>query len=138
MKKLSVLLLILVFLVPMACDKMKQESSADSSKEEAAPAAHASKIYTVIHHKVKDYAVWKAAFDGFAEVRKQAGETGYAVLQEDGDPNNVTVINNWETMEHAKAFVASDDLKKVMEEAGVMETPDIHILNELEMGASGK
>ncbi len=135
MKKLSVFLLMFVFLVPMACDKMKQESSADSAKKEVTTPVHASKIYTVIHHKVKDYAAWKAAFDAFAEVRKQSGEMGYAVLHEDGDPNNVTVINSWSSMEDAKAFVASDALKKTMEEAGVTEMPDIHFLNELEMGS---
>lgn len=78
-----------------------------------------------VRHQVKDFRSWKAAYDSFDEERKGMGVTGHGVYQTDGSPNDVTVYHHFESMDAAKAFAGSARLKEVMQEAGVVGTPDI-------------
>lgn len=52
------------------------------------------------------------------------------MLQVDGDPNDVIVVNTWPSIDAAKAFVAQDDLKEAMKKAGVAGPPEIVFANE--------
>ena len=78
-------------------------------------------------HKVADFEDWRAKFDEFEPTRK---ETGATVLREANDPNDVTVINTFESMEAAQAFFVREDLKAAMGEAGVQGPPEILFANE--------
>lgn len=78
-----------------------------------------------VRHKVKEFSVWKAAYDAFDAERKTMGVTNQGVYQADENPAEVTVYHEFETMDAAKAFAGSPRLKEVMERAGVMGTPDI-------------
>ncbi len=86
--------------------------------------------YTVIRHKVADYATWRKAFDDFESVRKAAGGKSAVVLRAEGDPNDVTVVNSWESTGAAQSFLSTEDLKSAMVRAGVQGAPDILIANE--------
>ena len=79
---------------------------------------------TIVRHKVKDYAAWRKAFNGFESARKKAGEKTATVVQVDGNPNDVIVINTWPSIDSAKQFFALPDLKKGMEAAGVASLPE--------------
>jgi hypothetical protein len=81
-------------------------------------------------HAVKDFAVWKAAYDSFDAERKSMGVTHHGVYQADGKPNDVTVYHQFDTMDAARNFAGSDRLKQVMSEAGVVGTPDVWLTNE--------
>jgi quinol monooxygenase YgiN len=85
----------------------------------------------VIHHKVKDFAAWKLAYDRHAPARKAAGLSKAHVLQALGDPNMVTVVLDFSDAGKAKAFGGSADLKNAMKAAGVVGKPVIHILNKV-------
>lgn len=76
-------------------------------------------------HRVKDFASWKKRYDEFDSERKGMGVTGHGVYQADGDPNDVTVYHEFESVAAAKTFAGSARLKEVMEEAGVDGAPDI-------------
>jgi quinol monooxygenase YgiN len=47
------------------------------------------------------------------------GVVAQAVYQSTDDPNDVTVIHDFHSLEKAKAFAASPELKAAMEKAGV-------------------
>ena len=85
---------------------------------------------TIVRHKVNDYAVWRKAFDEFDANRKAGGEQSFSVLQVDGDPNDVIVINTWESMDAAKAFFGQEELKEAMQKAGVAGPPEFVYANE--------
>jgi hypothetical protein len=85
----------------------------------------------VIHHKVKDFAAWKPAYDKHAAARKAAGLSKDHVLRSVDDPNAVTVVLDFSDVGKAKAFAASADLKAAMTSAGVVGKPDIHILSKV-------
>ncbi len=84
----------------------------------------------IVRHKVKDYEAWKVVFEGFADNRKAAGETSFRICHLDGEPNNVFGIVEYDSLENAKKFFGSPDLKEAMGNGGVLEQPDIYYLKE--------
>jgi quinol monooxygenase YgiN len=85
---------------------------------------------TLIQHKIKDYAEWKKVFDSVAGIRTSSGELSAQVYRDASDPNSITVLNKWNSMENAKKFVQSPELKTAMEKAGVVGQPNVTFLNE--------
>lgn len=86
--------------------------------------------YTIVKHKVNDFAAWKKVFDEFEPTRKAAGEKSAVVLLTDGDPNEVSVINTWDSIAAGKAFFESPELREAMEGAGVASPPEFFLGNE--------
>lgn len=83
-----------------------------------------------VRHDVSNYDHWKKAYDDFDEERQSMGVTGHAVYQADGNPNNVTVYHDFDSMEAAKTFAGSERLKEVMQGAGVQGEPVIWFVNK--------
>ncbi len=86
----------------------------------------------MIHHKVQNFETWKKAFDEHAPARETAGCTGGELFQSADDPNEVVIRFSWDTLENARAFSSSDDLRAVMAKAGVVGQPTIVFLDEPE------
>lgn len=84
----------------------------------------------LIQHKVKDFAEWKKVFDSAADMRTSSGEISAQIFRDAGDPNSLTVLNKWDSLENAQKFVHSPDLKAAMEKAGVAGPPTVLFLNE--------
>jgi quinol monooxygenase YgiN len=78
-----------------------------------------------VRHEVSDYGVWRKAFNSFAATQKKLGVVHKAVYQSADDPNDVTVIHDFHSLEKARAFAASAELKAAMEKAGVKSAPQI-------------
>ena len=86
--------------------------------------------YTIATHPVKDFNAWKAIFDQFEPIRKEAGERSAVVLRHADDPNMVTIINTWDSIEAPQAFLNREELKAGMAEAGVTAPPTMIFANE--------
>ena len=78
-----------------------------------------------VRHGVADFTTWKQAYDAFDAERQTMGVTGHGVFQSEGNPNEVTVYHDFDSMEAAKAFAASERLREVMMAAGVQGEPDL-------------
>ena len=87
-------------------------------------------VHVIIRHKVADYGQWKQVFDSHLGGRMAAGESGSRVFQSCDDPRDITIISDWDSVEHARRFVASDDLKAAMKKAGVAGEPDINYVQD--------
>ena len=85
----------------------------------AATPALAMDVRMFVRHEVADYATWREAYDGFRAMQAKMGVVAQAVYQSTDDPNDVTVIHDFHSLEKAKAFAASPELKSAMEKAGV-------------------
>jgi antibiotic biosynthesis monooxygenase (ABM) superfamily enzyme len=85
----------------------------------------------LVQHKVKDFAAWKKVFDSVKDLRTSNGETSAALYQQDGDPNSLTLVFGWDSLENAKKYAHSPELKAAMEQAGVVGAPTISFLNEV-------
>jgi len=86
--------------------------------------------YILVRHKVKDYDTWKVGYDEHGTTRKSAGCKGTVVFRTDDDSNNVVILLEWDTLENARKFAQSDNLRETMQRVGVMDMPDIYFLNE--------
>lgn len=80
-----------------------------------------------VRHQVADFDAWKKVYDEFDAERRTMGVTSHGVYQLDGNPNDVTVYHEFDSMDAAKAFVADPRLRNAMEHAGVQGQPDIWI-----------
>ncbi len=83
-----------------------------------------------IRHKVSDYGKWRSAFDEAIKMRKDAGELSSRVFRMADDPNNLLLFQEWNSVDNAAKFVQSTELKEAMQQAGVLEPPDVYFLNE--------
>ena len=82
----------------------------------------------VIHHNVRDYAIWRPAFDAHEPSRVRAGITNGRVYRKAEDPNDLVVLVDVADVDKACAWVASEDLKTVMQRAGVVGAPEVHVI----------
>jgi heme-degrading monooxygenase HmoA len=83
----------------------------------------------LVQQKVKDFAMWKKAYDSMASLRASKGAISDMVFHDAGDKNKVTVILNWDSLDKAKNYAQSPELKEAMMEAGVEGPPQITFLN---------
>lgn len=84
----------------------------------------------IVHHKVQNYTTWRKFFDDHDKARREFGSTGYKVFQSASDPNDITAIMDWPSVDAAKAFATSPSLKEAMKNAGVISQPDVSFLVE--------
>ncbi|HMU29713.1 MAG: antibiotic biosynthesis monooxygenase [Nitrospira sp.] len=89
--------------------------------------------YVLIIHEVDAYPAWKSIFDQAAQIRKQAGEIRYQLLQHDTNPNRLVHFSEWTSLDKARSFFESPELVEIRRKAGV-KAPAFHYLNEVEQG----
>ena len=84
-----------------------------------------------INHSVADYDKWKAAYDSFTPTSRGAKVS--RVNRSVDDPNLITVVSGFESLDALKAFVSAPERKAQMREAGVSASPRIEIYEEVEV-----
>jgi heme-degrading monooxygenase HmoA len=48
------------------------------------------------------------------------------------NPNDVLILWKWDSVEQARAFAETPDLRETMQKAGVTGRPDLYFLEEIE------
>jgi len=86
----------------------------------------------LVHYKVRDFGKWKPFFDRYESTRKLSGSKSAQVFQNVEDPTDVFILFEWDSVENARKFSMSEDLKKTREQAGVIGIPHTHILKEVQ------
>ncbi len=84
--------------------------------------------YVLIRHSVEDYPKWKAVYDAHKPERGKRGVTDNQLFQDADDPNMVTILFDAEDIQRAKEFTHSDEVREIMQKAGVVSKPDIYFL----------
>jgi len=79
-------------------------------------------VRVFVHHEVADYEAWRKVYNTFGSMRRKMGVTAQAVYRSVEDPNVVVVTHDFASVEQAKAFASSEELKNAMQKAGVKET----------------
>jgi hypothetical protein len=85
----------------------------------------------LIRHHVADFDSWKEGFDGDALTRQANGSRGGWIFRDAADPNVILVLLEWDDIERARLFVASDNLVEVITRSGVVGEPAILFLEEV-------
>jgi heme-degrading monooxygenase HmoA len=88
-------------------------------------------VQVLVHHEVTDYNSWRAVFDAALDFRHQGGEQSCRVFRKMGDPNNLTLLFEWEDLARAQRYMNSDELRKKMKQSGVIGPPEIQYLSEM-------
>jgi hypothetical protein len=78
-----------------------------------------------VHLTVKDYATWRAAYDGREKSRLSAGITNGRVFRGAQDPNDVVILQDVADVAKARTWLGSDDMKAAMQQSGVLGSPSI-------------
>jgi hypothetical protein len=86
------------------------------------------RLFVRLH--VAEYESFRNAYDHFYGERVALGVMGAAAFQLVDDPNDVTVWHDFETADVANAFLASDELRDVMQRAGVQGEPQMWLTTE--------
>lgn len=84
----------------------------------------------IVRHQVHDYSAWRAAYDSVEDLRQQYSCSGAEVMTAPDDKNDVFVIHRFPSLEAARGFAGSSELKEAMGRAGVTGAPRIEIAAE--------
>src|SRR5215469_91303 len=100
--------------------------------------AERGKSMTWIHVRfsVADYEKWKPVFDETAAYKRAHGWQRYQVFAVGGNRNDMMVMEEFDTREHAQEFLDSAYLREAMARAGVSRGPEFLVVEELEEGTS--
>lgn len=86
--------------------------------------------FMLLQQEVADYTQWRAVFDSNEEVRRSRGVQSTRVFRGLENPNTVTLLVEWDNVEHAKGWLNDARLRAAMQEAGVLSAPAVTFLNE--------
>lgn len=90
-------------------------------------------MYVVaIHHAVQDFEKWKLIYDTHPPTVGWGGAFARVHRGVD-DPNLVTVLAGFDSLDALKAMAFSPGLKNGMQKAGVLGEPRIEIYEEVEV-----
>jgi len=84
-----------------------------------------------VRHTVSDYKVLRKAYDAFGPTQTAKAVKAQAVYQAADDPNDITVTHDFVSVQEAQSFVAREELKAAMQDAGVIGAPTIWITNRV-------
>lgn len=87
-------------------------------------------VLTIVRHPVEDYGAWRAVYETVEPLRQEFGCTAKSVWQDPGNPNDVTVLHFWPSLEQAEGFAGSAGLAEAMQNAGVAGPPRIDVVVE--------
>ncbi len=88
-------------------------------------------VHVFVRQKIRDYQSWKSVFDSRDDIRVSGGERSWWISHVAGDPSNLVLWFEWDTLEHARNYFESPVLKDVREQSGVLDTPEIYFLEEV-------
>ncbi len=88
--------------------------------------------YALVRHRVRDFEQWKQRFSNEKEGRRNSGIQGGRLMRSVQDPNEVVLLLELSDVDKFQRFVRSTDLHSQIEQAGVVDVPDMFLLEDVE------
>jgi hypothetical protein len=111
-------------------DEVKPDTTTTKAAE--APAVVKPSNFTLIKHKVANYAKWFPAYTADDSARLANGLNSYIIGRGiDGDSNTVLVAMKMADVDKARAMAASPGLKARMQQGGVVGMPAINFIESV-------
>ena len=76
-----------------------------------------------LNYKVADFDAWKPVFDANRQNRIDHGFVGHHINRGEADPNELSVYLAAGDVPRAQAYLTSDELRALMQQAGVVSPP---------------
>ena len=89
--------------------------------------SYAEDVRLFVRHEVTDYAAWHKAYLAAAPLQKKMGVFFKDVYQSADNPNDITIIHDFHSIDEAKAFVTSPELRATMAKSGVKPPAQVWI-----------
>lgn len=86
--------------------------------------------YVLIQHQVANCDRFEPVFKDDEARRERSGSKGGRLYRNADDPNNLIAIFEWDTVERARAFANSYELKEAVEWAGDATPPRAIVIEE--------
>jgi hypothetical protein len=86
-----------------------------------------ARVLMIVEHSVDDWDAWRIEYDNAQPIRDKHGVSDAVVLRNADDPNDVTGLHWFPSVEDARAFAADPELKGAMAKAGVSGPARIEI-----------
>ncbi|MFZ0323450.1 MAG: cyclase [Actinomycetes bacterium] len=83
-----------------------------------------------VRHDVQDYDKWRQGYDDNARMIADNGVRAQAVYRSVDDGNNLTVSHDFDSIEAARSFAGSDELKTAMQALGVVGHPEVWFVEQ--------
>lgn len=90
-----------------------------------------ARILMIVQHPVKDYDAWRVEYDRAQPIRDKHGATNAGIFRNTDDPNDVTGLHWFSSVDEAHAFADDPDLKEAMARAGVSGQVRIEVSEEV-------
>jgi len=88
-------------------------------------------IIVIGSHEVMDFAAWKKDFDEHEPARSAAGVNLIGIYTAVSDPNHVTLIMEFPSLDAFHNFTGDPELQAGMAKAGVISRPEFKLLNKV-------
>jgi hypothetical protein len=82
----------------------------------------------MLSHSVADFDRWLEGYDAAADLQKANGIVGQAVNRSLEDPAVAIIYHQAESFGALRAFLANDELKAAMHDAGVVSAPEVRFV----------
>lgn len=80
---------------------------------------------SLVLHRVNDFDAFREVYDSVAPMQAASGVTAESVHRMAGDPDNVLVIHEFDSIDTARASFANPQLRDAMQRGGVKGEPRI-------------
>ncbi len=81
--------------------------------------------YLYVHEKVADYSKWRPVYDSLASAKQSRGLIKADVFQNASDPNEIVLVESWNSLDAARSWGQAPELREAMQKAGVIPPPVI-------------
>ncbi|HEY3371088.1 MAG TPA: hypothetical protein VGK10_09590 [Prolixibacteraceae bacterium] len=89
-------------------------------------------VNVILTHEVKDLAEWRKGFEAGEHSRAEAGVKTAGIYTSVDNPNLISVMTEFPSIEVVHVFLQNPTLKEDMESAGVIGMPEVKILNKIQ------
>jgi heme-degrading monooxygenase HmoA len=92
--------------------------------------------YVLGQVKVEDYAAWESAFsspEGKAG-RRAAGAKSWQIFHTEGDPNDIMIFFEWDSLANAHKYYESEDFRRKQPKVNLSD-PKTYYLEEVKRGS---
>jgi quinol monooxygenase YgiN len=86
--------------------------------------------HLIAKHQVKDFGAWQEVYNSLKSTRTEAGELNDQIFRDEQDGTLLTVVQEWKSLDAAKKFMGSSEIKDAMAKAGVVGPPTFQFVNK--------
>jgi len=84
----------------------------------------------IVRQKVEDFKKWKKVFDSVYALRKAGGEKSFKIFRNTEEPNEITILFEWNNIQDAVKYSQSPLFKEAEKKAGVLSEPFLYLPEE--------